>query len=183
MSLPGGAPRWPRALRDRLERELRPAGVLVPIIDRGSSLSLLLTQRAAHLKHHAGQISFPGGRMEAGDADILRTALRETEEETGIAPALVEVVGYLEPSPTVSGYAVTPVVGIISGNFELRLDPTEVEEAFEVPLDFLLDPQSERQGVRLFEGFRVPVVEFRYRERRIWGATANILIRLRSQII
>jgi 8-oxo-dGTP pyrophosphatase MutT (NUDIX family) len=174
--------RWPAALVNRFTQDLQPAGVLIPIVDRGGTLSILLTRRSAALSQHAGQISFPGGRMEAGDKNILATALRETHEEIGIAPDQVEVAGYLDPSPTVSGYAVTPVVGFVAQGFSLTIDPAEVEHAFEVPLDFLLRKRNLRHRQREFSGFRVPVAEFLYEEHRIWGATASFLIMLREKI-
>jgi 8-oxo-dGTP pyrophosphatase MutT (NUDIX family) len=121
--------------------------------------------------------------MEIGDADIQATALRETWEEVGIQPADVEVAGYLEPTPTVTGYAVTAVVGIIRPGIELRVDPCEVELAFEVPLAYLLDIANQRTSEREFEGVRVPIVEFRFASERIWGATANILLNLRERLI
>ena len=128
--------------RERIREALRPAGVLIPVIDRREGLSVLLTQRSATLKHHAGQVSFPGGRMEAQDSDVVETALREAREEVGIRPESVAVIGYLPPMPTVTGYAVTAVVGLVTEEVTLQLDPTEVEYAFEVPLAFLLDGAS-----------------------------------------
>jgi 8-oxo-dGTP pyrophosphatase MutT (NUDIX family) len=130
--------RWPQALLKKYASKLQPAGVLVPIIVRDNAMSILLTQRAAGLSQHPGQVSFPGGRMEAGDADVLATALRETWEEIGIAPQLVDVAGYLDTSPTVSGFAVTPVIGFVAGGYRLNIDRAEVEQVFEVPLNFLL---------------------------------------------
>ena len=137
--MPTGAERWPDEMRDKLLATLKPAAVLIPLIDRDDSdLTLLLTQRSADLKTHAGQVSFPGGRMEPDDADVSVTALRETEEEVGILQAGVSVIGYLDPMPTITGYAVTPVVGVVGGGFELNIDKTEVEYVFEVPLSFLM---------------------------------------------
>jgi 8-oxo-dGTP pyrophosphatase MutT (NUDIX family) len=175
--------RWPEALRERYTRNLQPAGVVIPLIQRGGELTVLLTRRAAALSLHAGQISFPGGRMEPGDRNIVATALRETYEEVGIPPRLVEVVGYLDPSPTVSGFAVTPVVGFVGKEFSLAVDPTEVELAFEVPLEFLMQESNVRHAAREFEGHRIPMVEFVYGEHRIWGATAYFLIMLRQKLI
>ena len=183
VALPAEVPRWPAALQRKLTSNLTPAGVLIPIIERAGDMSVLLTQRAANLKHHASQISFPGGRMEQGDADIAATALRETHEEVGIGPEQVEIAGYLQPSPTVTGYAVTPVVGLVNPEFTLVLDTSEVEEAFEVPLGFLMDRTNQQHSTRDFEGVTVPIVEFNYRHRRIWGATASILLSLRRVII
>lgn len=176
-------PRWPQALQDMLTRDLAAAAVLIPIIQRQESLSVLLTERSPDLKHHAGQISFPGGRMDPDDADICATALRETQEEVGIDPADVEIVGYLDPNPTVTGYAVTPVVALVELRRELILDPVEVKSAFEVPLPFLLDEDNQEYSEREFEGVMVPIAEFNYGQYRIWGATAGMLIELRNVIL
>jgi len=181
--LPSELPRWPAPLQRKLTSNLKPAGVLIPIIERADQLSVLLTRRAANLKHHASQISFPGGRMEPGDADIEATALRETEEEVGIAPRQVEIAGYLEPSATVTGYAVTAVVGLLQSDFELIIDRSEVEAVFEVPLSFLMERGNQEHSERKFEGVMVPIVEFNYQQWRIWGATASILMVLRNKLI
>lgn len=182
VEFPPGSERWPASMREALTRSLKPAGVLIPVIPAGGELTVLLTKRSAELKHHAGQIAFPGGRMEPDDADITATALRETHEEVGIVPDAVSVAGYLPPLPTVTGYAVTPVVGIVEPGFELRLDRSEVELAFEVPLEFLLDKRNARASERDFNGQKVPIVEFRYDGYRIWGATAHMLLVLREKI-
>ena len=176
-------PRWPKALQEQLTSNLVAAAVLIPIIHREELLSVLLTERSPDLKHHAGQISFPGGRMDAADTDIRATALRETQEEVGIDPADVEIVGYLDPNPTVTGYAVTPVVALVELRRELVIDPVEVKSAFEVPLPFLLDEQNEESSEREFAGVRVPIAEFNYGQYRIWGATASMLVELRSVLL
>lgn len=181
--IPEQLERWPPDLRTRLTTDLKPAGVLIPIIEHGDMLSVLLTRRSAALRYHASQVSFPGGRMELGDADIQATALRETWEEVGIQPSDVEVAGYLDPTPTITGYAVTAVIGLVRPGIELRIDPAEVQHAFEVPLSFLLDPSNQRASEREFNGVRVPIVEFHFASERIWGATANILLNLRSRLI
>lgn len=183
VTLPPGSGRWPVALRRRLTVSLAPAGVLIPIMERAGGLSVLLTQRAADLKHHAGQIAFPGGRMEAADRDLRDTALRETEEEVGIAPRHIAVIGYLDAMPTITGFAVTPVVGLVHEAAQLRLDRTEVEEAFEVPLRFLLDERNDRFAEREAFGLRLPMVEMHYEGRRIWGATAQMLMSFRKKIM
>lgn len=179
----GTLDRWPAALRERYTRNLRPAGVLIPLIRRDAGLTVLLTRRSEGLALHAGQVSFPGGRMEPCDCDIVATALRETHEEVGIAPQLVDVAGFLDPSPTVSGFAVTPIVGFVSPGFTLAIDATEVEQAFEVPLEFLMEERNARHAEREFEGHRIPMVEFLFDEHRIWGATAYFLIMLRQKIV
>jgi len=177
--MPPGSERWPRGLREQLAGSLKPAGVLIPVFEHDDSdLSLLLTQRAAELKHHAGQISFPGGRMELHDADIRVTALRETHEEIGIAEQDVTVIGYLSPMPTITGYAVTPVVGLVADGVELNIDQTEVEYTFEVPLPFLLDPSNQKMIERDVDGRLATMAEFHYAGQRIWGATAFIILQL-----
>ncbi len=181
--MPPGSEKWPADMRKALSRSLQPAGVLIPLIERESGLSVLLTRRAAELKHHAGQISFPGGRMEAHDHDIQATALRETHEEVGIPPDKVSVIGYLEPMPTVTGYAVTPIIGVIESPDTLNIDHNEVEFTFEVPLAFLLDKRNARAGEREFRGRKVAIVEFFYEQHRIWGATAYMLIELREKVL
>jgi 8-oxo-dGTP pyrophosphatase MutT (NUDIX family) len=153
-----------------------PAAVLVGLVDRPDGPALLLTQRTEHLRDHAGQICFPGGRIEAGDDGAAAAALREAEEEIGLDPARVCVLGRLPPYQTVTGFRIEPVVGWISQPFELRPDPLEVAEAFEVPLQFVLDPENHRrQSYRrgsLTRGYYVLPYEGRF----IWGATAGILV-------
>ena len=176
VDLPADSERWPAGMLENMTGSLKPAGVLIPVIDHAAELSILLTQRAADLKHHAGQVSFPGGRMEAHDADITETALRETYEEIGIAAHEVSVIGYLQPMPTITGYAVTPVVGLIAAGVELTIDRTEVDYTFEVPLRFLLERSNRRLVERELHGKKVPMVEFHYAGERIWGATAYMLM-------
>jgi 8-oxo-dGTP pyrophosphatase MutT (NUDIX family) len=166
-----------------LRGNLRPAGVLVPIILRRDALSVLLTERASDLRNHAGQVSFPGGGMEEQDRDIAATALRETYEEVGIHPSEVDIAGFLRPTPTVTGYAVTPVIGLIAPTITLTVDPVEVEATFEVPLDYLMDRRNEEHSEREYNGVKVPVVTFHYGGYRIWGATAGILVQLREILI
>lgn len=179
--MPPGSDSWPADMRAALTESLKPAGVLIPVIERRADLSVLLTQRSAELKHHAGQISFPGGRMEEHDADIQATALRETHEEVGIEPGNVAVIGYLPPMPTVTGYAVTPVVGVVADPDAYEVDRNEVEFAFEVPLGFLFDRRNARASERTYRGRRIPIIEFRFEGHRIWGATAHMLLSLREK--
>ncbi len=180
---PPGLHRWPRSMREKLEAPLTPAGVLVPIVDHSSGLSILLTQRAAHLRAHAAQASFPGGRMEAQDADVGATALRETHEEIGIEPERVEVIGCLNPLPTITGFAVTPIIGLLASGLELTIDRAEVEYTFELPLDFLLDERNDRVVDREWEGRRFRLREFHYDGERVWGATAYMLQAFREFVI
>ncbi len=181
--MPPGSRAWPEDLRRKMCENLKPAGVLIPILEYRDSLSVLLTQRSADLKNHAGQVSFPGGRMESADADITVTALRETHEEVGIRPEQVDIAGYLQPMLTVTGYAVTPIVGLIQPSISLTLDHSEVEHAFEVPLSFLLDEGNQQLSEREIHGVAVPIVEFNYASMRIWGATANMLVALRHTLL
>lgn len=183
VTLPSASASWPDELRDQLVAPQMAAGVLIPIMLRGRDLNVLLTQRTAWLKHHPGQVSFPGGRMEQHDSDVLATALRETEEEVGIDPRHVSVIGYLGTMGTISGYAVTPVVGLVSDTAQLRVDPTEVEHVFEVPLEFLLDRENQRSVERRLYGRSLPMIEFHYEGQRIWGVTAQMLLKLRKQLI
>jgi 8-oxo-dGTP pyrophosphatase MutT (NUDIX family) len=156
----------------------RRASVLVPIVTRPGELTMLFTRRTAHLRNHSGQIAFPGGGAEPGDASAEATALRETHEEIGLDPARVEVLGRLSDYHTRTDYRVTPVVGLVAPPFELRLDAHEVDAAFEVPLAFLLDPTNHLRHQREFQGRTVPFYAIPYRDHYIWGATAGMLINL-----
>jgi 8-oxo-dGTP pyrophosphatase MutT (NUDIX family) len=155
---------------------LKAAAVLLPIVARPAELSVLFTRRTAHLRAHSGQISFPGGRVEGRDASPEETALRETQEEIGLAPARVEILGRLADYHTRTGYRVTPVVGLVSLPFALRLDTHEVDEAFEVPLSFLLDPANHQRHSREFQGRQVQYYAIPYHDHYIWGATAGMLV-------
>ena len=181
--MPRESERWPEKFLERASEGLTAAGVLVPLIDRQTGLTVLFTQRSSSLRIHAGQVSFPGGRMEESDSDILATALREAHEEVGIHPEMVEIAGYLDPSPTVTGYAVTPVIGLVEPSVSIVIDQGEVESAFEVPLDFLLDETNQGHSTREFEGVTLNIVEFNYADYRIWGATATMLLQLRKRLI
>ncbi|HYD99598.1 MAG TPA: CoA pyrophosphatase [Alphaproteobacteria bacterium] len=157
---------------------LRQAAVLVPLVRRPEGLHLLLTQRTEHLAAHAGQISFPGGRMEPADADATATALRETEEEIGLDRHHVEVIGRLDTYVTRTGFSVIPIVGLVTPPFRLTPDPFEVKEAFEVPLAFILDPRNRERHSRWFKGADRHFWVFHYQSRYIWGATAGMLVNL-----
>lgn len=158
------------------ERFLMPAAVLVPLVDRPEGLTVLLTQRTDHLVHHGGQISFPGGRVEEHDADPVETALRETEEEIGLERRFVEIIGFLDLYQTVTGFLITPVVSFVTAGFELRPDPFEVAEVFEVPLSFILDPRNHELRSRLYQGHERHFYVLPYENRYIWGATAAMLV-------
>ena len=158
---------------------IRPAAVLLPLLVHDGALSMLLTQRTAHLHDHAGQISFPGGRVDDGDRDPVHTALREAHEEIGLPSAQVEVLGTLPEYVTATGYAVTPVIGLIERPFAISLDSFEVAEAFEVPLSFLMDPANHERRTIVFDGaprtfYAIPWTQAQ-RRYFIWGATAAML--------
>ena len=173
-------PEWqPEALEDALLRRasVTAASVLIPLVQRADGLSMLLTQRTAHLTDHAGQISFPGGRAEDYDASAIDTALRETEEEIGLHRRHIEIVGVLPDYVTGTGYRVTPVVALITPPFELTPDANEVAEIFEVPLAFLMDAGNHRRlSFDLPEGAgRRSFYAMPYERFFIWGATAAML--------
>jgi 8-oxo-dGTP pyrophosphatase MutT (NUDIX family) len=156
--------------------EIRPAAVLVPVVRRENEFTVLFTRRTPHLNDHAGQISFPGGRVEPGDASAAETALRETAEEIGLAASRVEILGNLHHYITVTGYRVTPVVGLVTPPLELQPDQFEVAEVFEVPLEFLLDSANHQRNSILHEGRRRQYYAVPYRQHYIWGATAGMLM-------
>jgi len=157
---------------------LKPAAVLVPLVDRPEGLAVLLTQRTAHLAHHAGQISFPGGHIEPDDGGPLETALRETEEEVGLDRRHVSVIGHLDTYVTRTGFVVTPVVGIVDPSFEVAPDPHEVAEVFEVPLAFFLDPANHQRHSAEFNGIVHHFHAMPYGRHYVWGATAGMLLNL-----
>lgn len=174
---------WPQALLANVRQPLRPSAVLVPIVERREGLTVLLTERAADLTHHAGQIAFPGGGMEEGDSDLIATALREAHEEIGLAANRVSIAGILTPMPTVSGFAVTPVVGLVDPAAQLTIDHCEVAAAFEVPLEFLLNPDNQQLGTREVNGIEVPIIAYEYETWRIWGATASMIVALSYKLL
>ena len=156
-------------------RKLRPAGVLVPIEVTEAGARLWLTKRSSALQHHPGQVAFPGGKQEEGDADIVAAALREAHEEIGLSPDKVEVLGTLPPHETVTSFYVTPVIGVISGPFEPVPEAGEVEEVFSVPLEHVLDLGRFRVESRRWRGTRRHYFAVPYGPYYIWGATARML--------
>jgi len=156
------------------ERPVRPAAVLIPVVDHPQP-TVLLTQRSALLNDHAGQISFPGGKIDATDASPLDTALREAEEEVGLSRQFVDPIGYLDLYGTSFGFRILPTVARVRPGFELRINTSEVDDAFEVPLAFLMDPANHQVHSREFRGMERSYYAMPFAERYIWGATAGIL--------
>lgn len=172
LELPLGGDRW---LTPAFMKALRPAAVLAPVILEGREASVLLTRRADHLRSHQGQISFPGGGRDPVDASAAANALREAQEEVGLDPASVEVIGYLDDYPTISRYLVTPVVGLVRGSLSTVADPGEVAEVFQLPLEIALDPLAYTRKTLSRDGLVVPYYEINWNGYRIWGATAGML--------
>lgn len=167
---------------DMLERRGRAASVLMPLMQRPSGLTLLMTERAAHLREHAGQISFPGGRLATADETAVAAALREATEEIGLPPEDVRVLGQLDVHLTTTGFEITPVVGFVTRKFEPTPDPTEVASVFEIPLALLLQAGTIVEEERERLGTRILGYEIDYQGHRIWGATAAILKTFRDTI-
>lgn len=169
-----------------LMRSLKPAAVLVPVLRSEGGLRVLFTRRADHLRKHSGQISFPGGRRDEGDGSAAANALREAQEEVGLLPSNVEVIGYLDDYPTTTGYRVTPVVGVVNAAQSWAYDAGEVAGVFETPLAFVLDEQNFERKAFSHLGLNVPFFELNYREgeavHRIWGATAGMLWNLATKV-
>ena len=162
-------------------RPIRPAAVLVPIVDHPEP-TVLLTQRAQHLPDHAGQVSFPGGKIDQNDASPLASALREAEEEIGLARQFVEPLGYLDLYLTTLGYRIVPVVARVKSGFKLKLNANEVDATFEVPLAFLMDQNNVQRHSRDWQGMRRHYYAISFGERYIWGVTAGILRNLHERI-
>ena len=154
------------------------AAVLVPLVKRETELTVLLTQRTQHLTDHAGQVAFPGGRIEPSDRDPVHAALREAEEEVGLPADHVSVIGRLDTYITGTGYEITPVVGLVRSPYPVRPDPGEVADVFEVPLAFILDPVNHERHSREFKGRVRSFFVLPYPGRYIWGATAGMLVNL-----
>ncbi|MCB1476144.1 MAG: CoA pyrophosphatase [Rhodobiaceae bacterium] len=154
---------------------LRRAAVLVPVVARDEGATVILTQRPDHMPNHPGQIAFPGGKIEASDEGPAHAALREAEEEIGLDPSLVKKLGYLDLYMTGTGFRIVPLVGLVRPDYRLTLDPSEVTDAFEVPLSFLMSVANHKHGSRVWEGKSRHFYIMQYEERCIWGATAGIL--------
>jgi 8-oxo-dGTP pyrophosphatase MutT (NUDIX family) len=156
------------------ERPIRPAAVLIPVVEHAQP-TVLLTQRAAHLNDHAGQISFPGGKIDATDASPLDAAVREAWEEIGLSREFIDPIGYLDLYGTGFGFRILPTLARVKPGFELHINETEVDDAFEVPLSFLMDPANHQLHSREFRGIERSYYAMPFAERYIWGATAGIL--------
>ncbi len=156
------------------EQPIRPAAVLIPVVEH-SQPTVLLTQRSAHLNEHAGQISFPGGKIDAADASPLETALREAEEEIGLDREFVDPIGYLDVYGTSFGFRILPTVARVRPGFKLQINASEVDDAFEVPLAFLMNPANHQRHAKEFRGMERTYYAMPFEERYIWGATAGIL--------
>jgi len=162
-------------------RPIRPAAVLVPVVDRAEP-TVLLTQRAIHLPQHPGQISFPGGKIEPSDKTPLAAALREAEEEVGLDASVIDPIGYLDLYMTTQGFRIVPLLARIAPDYQLTLNPSEVDEAFEVPLQFLMEPGNNKRHSRPWEGITRYYFEIPFEQRRSWGVTAGILRNLYEKI-
>ena len=171
------------ALVQVLEQPRAAAAVLLGLVERPGGLTVLFTERAAHLRDHPGQISLPGGRLQAQDGSAAAAALREAREEVGLAPGQVEVVGCLAPHVTGTGFLITPVVGFIAPDFEAVPDAAEVASVFEAPLEFLLDGRNVQTALYERHGSRFRVDELQFSGHRIWGATAAILSSFRTLLL
>lgn len=154
---------------------LHDAAVLVPVIDRGNEATVLLTQRSSRLNNHPGQIAFPGGRIDPEDQSPRHAALREANEEVGLDPSLVEIVGQMPHYTTGSGYRILPVLSVVKPDFKLVINEDEVDDVFEVPLSFLMNPANHERGSRLFKGYERFYFKMPYEKYLIWGITAGIL--------
>jgi 8-oxo-dGTP pyrophosphatase MutT (NUDIX family) len=164
-------------------RPLRPASVLVPLMERTAGLAVVLTRRAVRLRYHPGQVAFPGGKLEPEDPSPLGAALREAHEEIGLDPAAVEILGRLDPHETVTGFTVHPFVGLVDPGFEPVPDRAEVDEVFEVPLAFALDPGNRQVHGRRWQGQVRRYYVIPYGPHYIWGATARMLTTLSDRVL
>jgi 8-oxo-dGTP pyrophosphatase MutT (NUDIX family) len=166
---------------EEAERGITPAAVLVAVVDRPQP-TVILTLRPETMRKHPGQISFPGGRIDPGDADAVAAALREAEEEIGLAPAAVEVIGTADRYRTITGFEVTPVVGIVPAGLALTPHPGEVAALFEAPLHYLLDPAHQKVRTIEWRGRTRTYYEIEWQGRRIWGATAAMIVNLSRRL-
>lgn len=163
-------------------RNLRDAAVLVPVVDHGDEATVILTKRAETLRNHTGQVAFPGGRIDATDASPEATALRETQEEIGLAGGFIDIVGRMPDYVSGSGYRIAPVLAVVRAGFALSINADEVDTAFEVPLRFLMDPANHTKSSRMFGDEEWFFYDMPYGEQRIWGVTAGIIRTLYEEL-
>src|SRR3984957_8889307 len=180
--LAGATPDVVSRVRAALPARRGAAGGVLAFAEHPAGLTVLLTQRAETLKDHTGQISFPGGRIEPEDRDAWHAALRESYEEIGLLPEFVEFAGYLPDHPVITGFRVTPVVGFVNPEYQLRIAAAEVHDVFEVPLDFILNAANHKSRRRRLGDVDIEVHDIPYGERNIWGATAGMLMTLRRML-
>ncbi|HEY6483624.1 MAG TPA: CoA pyrophosphatase [Steroidobacteraceae bacterium] len=180
--IPGLTAHASRAYEDFFPPDPIAAAVLIPLVEHPEELTVLLTQRASQLKNHAGQISFPGGRIEPDDAGAREAALREAREEIGLEARFVRIVGYLPDHIIISGFRVTPVVAFVQPGFVLALDAHEVQDTFEVPLRHIFAPANHRVRRRRFGDDELELLDIHYEDRNIWGATAGMLLNLYREV-
>lgn len=171
------------ATGDRHPGPLTPAAVLVPLVAHPDGFAVLMTERTTHLRDHAGQISFPGGRIEREDGSPQHAALRETHEEVGLAPDLFTLVGQLDTYETRTGFEVFPIVGVVAPGFTVTLGQFEVASVFEVPLAFVLDARNHAVETRVLKGSERQFYVLQYEQHRIWGATAGMLVNLYEALV
>lgn len=168
--------------RETIAKGLRPAAVLIPVIGGDNDPRVIMTERTEHLPAHAGQVSFPGGKIEDHDDTPLATALRETEEEIGLKPDFVDPIGYLPPYQTTTGYRITPVIATVRPGFTIVPDPSEVERVFEVPLEFLMNPSNHKKESRFWNNAERYFFVMPYGDHYIWGITAGIIRALYEEV-
>ncbi len=161
-----------------LPKALREAAVLLPLVDHADGIHVVLTQRTAALSRHAGQVAFPGGRLDRTDPDPVHTALRESEEEIGLPAHAVDIVGRLDDYVTGTGYLVAPIVGFVAPGIDYAPEPAEVDDVFEVPLAYLMDPANHKRETKHWRGIDRTFYAMPWRDRYIWGATAAMLVNL-----
>ncbi|WP_105902002.1 CoA pyrophosphatase [Vibrio gangliei] len=162
--------------------KLRKAAVLIPCVDRPQGLSVILTKRASHLKHHPGQVSFPGGKFEPFDKTLSNTALREAHEEIGLEPNKVQLIGQLPPLTTISQFSVTPFISIVDAPYHSKIDRNEVDSVFEVPAQYLFDPRNLYIRKMKIKGISHQIFAINYKQHFIWGVTAQIIQALQIQL-
>lgn len=180
--LTGASPELRLRVQAAMPARTVPAAVLVPLVERDEGFSVLLTERSSALKDHPGQISFPGGRIEPGDASPWEAALREAQEEIGLQRDWISFAGYLPDHPILTGFRVTPVVGFVVPHHRLALDAGEVHDAFEVPLKYLFDEDNHRPRERTLGGVALQTTEIPFLSHTIWGATAGMILTLRRLV-